>query len=79
MQWLMQTIWGSIEGYEEITFTSFTKHKSFYLQSQMATLHAYNEKKTFAEAWKLEINQTVLNQAVPSYHFDSLINQDLKI
>ncbi len=45
----------------------------------MATLHAYNEKKTFAEAWKLEMNQTVLNQAVPSYHFDSLINQDLKI
>lgn len=75
----MQTIWGCIEGYEEIIFTPFTKHKSFYLQSQMVTLHAYNEKKTFAEAWKLEMKQTELNQATLSYHFHSLINQDLKI
>lgn len=41
----------------------------------MVTLHAYNEKKTFAEAWTLEMKQTELNQAVSSYHFDSLINQ----
>jgi len=45
----------------------------------MVTLYAYNEKKTFAEARKLEKKQTELNQAVLSYHLDSLNNQDLKI
>ncbi len=77
MQWLMHTIWGSIERYEEILFYIIYQTKTFYLQSQMVILH--NEKKTFAEAWKLEMKQTELNQEVYFYHFDSLINQDLKI
>lgn len=61
------------------SFLHHLQHKSFYLQSQMVTLYAYNEKKTFAEARKLEKKQTELNQAVLSYHLDSLNNQDLKI